>query len=98
MSDVVIASGARTPVGSFNGGFANVPAHDLGTAAIRAALIRAKNHPADVSEGILGQILTAGQGQNPRPQAALKAGIPGGGAAFLVYHFCGSRPMAVAPG
>jgi len=50
MSDVVIASGARTPVGSFNGGFANVPAHDLGTAAIRAALIRAKTDPADVSE------------------------------------------------
>ncbi len=98
MSDVVIASGARTPVGSFNGGFANVPAHDLGTAAIRAALIRAKTDPADVSEVILGQILTAAQGQNPGRQAAMKAGIPVETPAYLVNQLCGSGLRAVALG
>ena len=69
MTEVVIVSGARTPVGSFNGAFAAVPAHDLGKAAIGAALTRAKLAPKDVSEVILGQILTAAQGQNPaRPR------------------------------
>ena len=70
MTDVVIASGARTPVGSFTGSFANLPAHDLGTVAIKAALERAKVAPNEVSEVVLGQILTAGQGQNPGRQAA----------------------------
>jgi acetyl-CoA C-acetyltransferase len=98
MTDVVIASGARTPVGSFNGGFANVPAHDLGTAAIRCALERAKVAPADVSEVILGQILTAAQGQNPGRQAAMKAGIPVETPAYLVNQLCGSGLRAVALG
>ena len=65
MTDIVIASAARTPVGSFNGGFANVPAHDLGAVAIKAALERAKLLGNEVDEVILGQVLTAGQGQNP---------------------------------
>ena len=98
MTDVVIASGARTPVGSFNGGFANVPAHDLGTVAIKGALERAKVAPADVSEVILGQILTAAQGQNPGRQAAMKAGIPVETPAYLVNQLCGSGLRAVALG
>src|ERR1051326_824215 len=98
MTDVVIASGARTPVGSFTGAFANVPAHDLGTAAIKAALERAKVAPAEVSEVILGQILTAGQGQNPGRQAAMKAGIPVETPAYLVNQLCGSGLRAVALG
>ena len=98
MTDVVIASGARTPVGSFNGGFANVPAHDLGSAAIKCALKRANVAPADVSEVILGQILTAAQGQNPGRQAAMKAGIPVETPAYLVNQLCGSGLRAVALG
>ena len=98
MTDVVIASGARTAVGSFTGAFANVPAHDLGMAAIVAALERAKVAPADVSEVILGQILTAGQGQNPGRQAAMKAGIPVETPAYLVNQLCGSGLRAVALG
>lgn len=98
MTDVVIASGARTPVGSFTGAFANVPAHDLGTAAIKAALERAKVAPGEVSEVILGQILTAGQGQNPGRQAAMKAGIPVETPAYLVNQLCGSGLRAVALG
>jgi len=98
MTDVIIASGARTPVGSFNGGFANVPAHDLGTAAIKAALARAQVDPAEVSEVILGQILTAAQGQNPGRQAAMKAGIPVETPAYLVNQLCGSGLRAVALG
>jgi acetyl-CoA C-acetyltransferase len=98
MTDVVIVSGARTPVGSFNGGFANVPAHDLGAAAIRCALTRAKLSPAEVSEVILGQILTAAQGQNPGRQAAMKAGIPVETPAYLVNQLCGSGLRAVALG
>ena len=84
MTDVVIASGARTPVGSFNGAFATVPAHDLGTVAIKSALERAGVAANEVSEVILGQILTAGQGQNPGRQAAIKAGIPIETPAYLV--------------
>ncbi len=98
MTDVVIASGARTPVGSFTGSFANIPAHDLGTVAIKAALERAKVAPKDVSEVILGQILTAGQGQNPGRQAAIKAGIPVETPAWLVNQLCGSGLRAVAIG
>jgi acetyl-CoA C-acetyltransferase len=98
MTDVVIASGARTPVGSFTGAFANVPAHDLGMAAIKAALERAVVAPAEVSEVILGQILTAAQGQNPGRQAAMKAGIPVETPAWLVNQLCGSGLRAVALG
>src|SRR5262245_53031075 len=98
MTDVVIASGARTPVGSFSGAFATVPAHDLGTVAIKSALERAGVAPADVSEVILGQILTAAQGQNPGRQAAVKAGIPVETPAYLVNQLCGSGLRAVALG
>src|SRR5262245_61226615 len=90
MTDVVIASAARTPVGSFNGSFANVPAHDLGTVAIKAALERASVAPNEVSEVVLGQILTAAQGQNPGRQAAMKAGVPAETPAWLVNQLCGS--------
>ncbi len=98
MTDVVIAAGARTPVGSFAGAFASLPAHDLGTVAIKAALERAKVAPAEISEVILGQILTAAQGQNPGRQAAMKAGIPVETPAYLVNQLCGSGLRAVALG
>ena len=98
MSEVVIVSGARTPVGSFNGAFGNVPAHDLGKVAIEAALGRAKVEAKDVSEVIMGQILTAAQGQNPARQAALHAGIPVESPAWIVNQLCGSGLRAVALG
>ena len=98
MSDVVIVSGARTPVGSFNGAFAAVPAQALGAVAIKAALERAKVAPSEVSEVILGQVLTAGQGQNPGRQAAIAAGIPKESPAWLVNQVCGSALRAVALG
>src|SRR4029077_15245805 len=98
MTDIVVASAARTPVGSFNGGFANVPAHDLGTVAIGAALTRAQVDPADVSEVILCPIPTAAQGKNPGRQAAMKAGIPVETPAYLVNQLCGSGLRAVALG
>jgi acetyl-CoA C-acetyltransferase len=96
MEDIVIVSAARTPVGSFNGAFASVPAHDLGTAAIRAALARARLEPGDVDEAILGQVLTAAQGQNPARQAARNAGMPDGKTAFGINQLCGSGLRAVA--
>src|SRR5947209_15011572 len=96
--DIVIVSAARTPVGSFNGAFANLPAHDLGAVAIGAALERAKVAPGEVSEVILGQILTAAQGQNPARQAAMKAKIPVETPSFLVNQLCGSGLRAVALG
>jgi acetyl-CoA C-acetyltransferase len=98
MTEVVIVSGARTPVGSFNGAFASVPAHDLGKVAIEAALSRAKVSPKDVSEVILGQILTAAQGQNPARQASIHAGIPVEAPAWIVNQLCGSGLRAVALG
>src|SRR5271155_695972 len=98
MTEVVIVSGARTPVGSFNGAFASVPAHDLGKVAIEAALARAKVSPKDVSEVILGQILTAAQGQNPARQAAVNAGVPVETPAWIVNQLCGSGLRAVALG
>jgi acetyl-CoA C-acetyltransferase len=98
MTEVVIVSGARTPVGSFNGAFAAVPAHDLGKTAITAALSRAKLAPNDVSEVILGQILTAAQGQNPARQASINAGIPVEAPAWIVNQLCGSGLRAVALG
>jgi acetyl-CoA acetyltransferase len=76
MEDVVIVSAARTPVGSFNGVFGSVAAHDLGTAAITAAITRAGLEPGDIDEVILGQVLGAAQGQNPARQAARNAGLP----------------------
>jgi acetyl-CoA C-acetyltransferase len=98
MTEVVIVSGARTPVGSFNGAFAAVPAHDLGKAAIAAAISRANLAPKDVSEVILGQILTAAQGQNPARQASINAGIPVEAPAWIVNQLCGSGLRAVALG
>jgi len=98
MTEVVIVSGARTPVGSFNGAFAAVPAHDLGKVAITAALARAKVAPKDVSEVILGQILTAAQGQNPARQASINAGIPVEAPAWIVNQLCGSGLRSVALG
>jgi acetyl-CoA C-acetyltransferase len=97
-SDIVIVSAARTPVGSFNGAFANTTAHDLGAVAVKAALERAKISPEEVDEVILGQILTAGQGQNPARQAAMQAGIPAEKTAFGLNQLCGSGLRAVALG
>ena len=78
MEEVVIVAGVRTAVGAFNGGFASLPAHQLGKVAIEAALGRAKIEPGEVSEVILGQVLTAAQGQNPARQASIAAGVPVG--------------------
>ena len=75
MDEIVIVSAARTPVGTFNGAFAAVPAHVLGQVAVKAAIERAKLEPGEVDEVILGQILTAGEGQNPARQAARAAGV-----------------------
>ena len=98
MSSIVIASAARTPVGSFNGALSSVAAHDLGAIAIKAALERAGVAPADVDEVILGQILSAGQGQNPARQAAMAAGIPQEATAWGLNQLCGSGLRAVALG
>jgi acetyl-CoA C-acetyltransferase len=95
---IVIASAARTPVGSFNGSLASLPAHDLGKVAIREAMKRAGIEPGDVSEVIMGQILTAGQGQNPARQASIAAGIPVDSPAWGVNQLCGSGLRAVALG
>jgi acetyl-CoA C-acetyltransferase len=96
--DVVIVSAARTAVGSFNGAFASTPAHDLGAVAIRAALERAGVEGERVSEVILGQILTAAQGQNPARQASINAGVPIGAPAWIVNQVCGSGLRSVALG
>ena len=98
MSDIVIASAARTPVGTFNGSFADISASTLGTVAIKAALERASVAPEDVSEVIMGQILTAGAGQNPARQAAMKAGLPVEVPAYGVNQLCGSGLKTVALG
>ena len=98
MSDIVIAGAARTPVGSFNGAFATMPAHDLGAIAIGEALKRAKVAPGEVSEVVLGQILAAGAGQNPARQAAIRAGIPVERTAYGINQLCGSGLRAVALG
>ncbi len=95
---IVIASAARTPVGSFNGALASLPAHELGRIAILAALERAGVDAADVSEVILGQILAAGAGQNPARQASINAGIPVGAPAWGMNQLCGSGLRAVALG
>ncbi|OCW58121.1 acetyl-CoA C-acetyltransferase [Hoeflea olei] len=98
MSSIVIASAARTPVGSFNGALSSLPAHELGAVAIKAALERAGVAPAEVDEVILGQILSAGQGQNPARQAAMAAGIPQEATAWGLNQLCGSGLRAVALG
>jgi acetyl-CoA C-acetyltransferase len=97
-SEIVIVSAARTPVGSFNGALASLPAHELGAIAIKAALERAKVEGAEVDEVILGQILAAGHGQNPARQAAMKAGIPQEATAWSLNQLCGSGLRAVAIG
>jgi acetyl-CoA C-acetyltransferase len=98
MTDVVIAAAARTPVGSFNGALSGVSAHYLGTSAIVEAMKRAKVEPGEVSEVIMGQILTAGAGQNPARQAAIAAGIPVEKTAYGINQLCGSGLRAVALG
>ncbi len=98
MTNVVIVSAARTAVGSFNGAFANTPAHDLGAAVLEAVVARAGIDKSDVSETILGQVLTAGQGQNPARQAHVNAGLPIESAAWSINQVCGSGLRAVALG
>ncbi|MEW6017122.1 MAG: acetyl-CoA C-acetyltransferase, partial [Pseudomonadota bacterium] len=96
MSDVVIVSAARTPVGSFNGALASLPAHELGKVAIAAAIERAGLAPADVEEVILGQVLQAGAGQGPARQASIGAGVPVEAPAWSLNQLCGSGLRAVA--
>ena len=98
MTNVVIVSAARTAVGSFNGAFAATPAHDLGAAMIEAVVARAGINKAEVSETILGQVLTAGQGQNPARQAHIKAGLAKEASAWSLNQVCGSGLRAVALG
>jgi acetyl-CoA C-acetyltransferase len=96
MEEIVIVSAARTAVGSFNGAFGATPAHVLGTAALKAAIARAGLSPEDIDEAILGQVLTAAQGQNPARIAARNAGIPDSKTAFGINQVCGSGLRAVA--
>ncbi len=97
-SDIVIVAAGRTAVGSFNGAFANTPAHDLGAAVIKSLMAQAQLEPGDVDEAILGQVLSAGQGQNPARQAAMKGGIPMEKTAWGLNQLCGSGLRAVALG
>ena len=96
MTEVVIASAARTAVGSFSGSFANIPAHELGTTVLEAVVSRAGIDKSEVSETIMGQVLTAGQGQNPARQAHVNAGLPVEAAAWGINQVCGSGLRAVA--
>jgi acetyl-CoA C-acetyltransferase len=98
MTDIVIAGATRTPVGAFNGGLSSVPAHYLGEVAIREAIQRAKVAPDEVDEVILGQILSAGAGQNPARQAAVNAGIPVEKTAYQINQLCGSGLRSIALG
>jgi len=98
MTNVVIASAARTAVGSFSGAFASTPAHDLGSAVLQAVVARAGIDKSEVSETILGQVLTAGQGQNPARQAHINAGLPIESSAWGINQVCGSGLRAVALG
>ncbi|POF32773.1 acetyl-CoA C-acetyltransferase [Roseibium marinum] len=97
-TDIVIVSATRTPVGSFNGAFANTPAHDLGALVMKAALEKAGVEAGDIDEVVFGQVLTAGQGQNPARQAAINAGIPDSATAWTLNQVCGSglRTVAIA--
>ena len=96
MTNIVIASAARTAVGSFGGAFANTAAHDLGATVLEAIVARAGIDKSEVSETILGQVLTAGQGQNPARQAHINAGLPVESAAWGINQVCGSGLRAVA--
>jgi len=96
MSDIVIVSAARTPVGSFNGALSSLPAHELGRIAIKAAIERAGIAAADVDEVVMGQVLQAGAGQGPARQAAVNAGIPVESPAWSLNQLCGSGLRAVA--
>ena len=98
MSDVVIVSAARTPVGSFNGSFSDMSAADLGSIAIKEAVNRAKIKASDVSEVIMGQVLTASCGQNPARQASINAGIPNKITAYTINQVCGSGLRSIALG
>ncbi|MBL6945938.1 MAG: acetyl-CoA C-acetyltransferase [Rhodospirillales bacterium] len=98
MTDVVIVGAARTPVGTFNGALAGIPAHELGAVAIAEALRRAGVSPDDVNEVVLGQVLTGAAGMNPARQAAMAAGIPKAGTALTINQVCGSGLRAVALG
>ncbi|HHX90645.1 MAG TPA: acetyl-CoA C-acetyltransferase [Paracoccus sp.] len=98
MTNVVIVSAARTAVGSFNGAFANTPAHELGASVLEAVVARASIDKAEVSETILGQVLSAGQGQNPARQAHILAGLPQESSAWGINQVCGSGLRAVALG
>jgi acetyl-CoA C-acetyltransferase len=98
MTDVVIVSAVRSAVGSFNGGLSTLPAHELGALVIREALSRARVEPGEVSDVIMGQVLTAGQGQNPARQAAVRAGIPVETAALTINQVCGSGLRSAALG
>ncbi len=95
-SEIVIVSAKRTAVGSFNGVFGNISPQDLGAEVIKAVVADAKVAPAEVDEVILGQILSAAQGQNPARQAAMKAGVPQEKTAFGINQLCGSGLRAVA--
>jgi len=97
-TQVVIVGAARTPVGSFGGGLSSLPAHSLGEVAIKAALERSKVKPEDVTEVIMGQILAAGEGQNPARQASVNAGIPVEAPAWGINQLCGSGLRSVALG
>ncbi len=98
MTEIVLAGAVRTPVGSFNGALSSVPAHVLGQTVIGEALKRAKVDAREVSEVIMGQILTAGEGQNPARQAAIGAGIPNEATAYTINQVCGSGLRSVALG
>ncbi len=98
MTNIVIAAAARTAVGSFTGAFANTPAHDLGATVLQAIVDRAGIDKSDVSETILGQVLTAGQGQNPARQAHINAGLPIESSAWGINQVCGSGLRAVSLG
>jgi acetyl-CoA C-acetyltransferase len=98
MSEIVIVSAARTPVGSFNGALSSLPAHELGAVAIRAAIERAGISAAEVEEVVLGQVLQAGAGQGPARQAAIKAGVPISSPGWSLNQLCGSGLRAVALG
>src|SRR3954465_4115335 len=98
MSDIVIVSPARTPVGSFSGALASLPAHELGKIAIQAAIEKAGIAPADVDEVVMGQVLQAGAGQGPARQASVNAGVPMESPAWSLNQLCGSGLRAVALG
>ncbi|PLW77115.1 acetyl-CoA C-acetyltransferase [Cohaesibacter celericrescens] len=96
MTDIVIAAAARTAIGTFNGGLSTVPAHELGATIIQALLERSKVDPSHVSDVILGQVLTAGQGQNPARRAAIDAGLANSSTAMTINQVCGSGLRAIA--